>query len=91
MKPLPPDTDGQNDDRAKWAQHGLRAFQQLVQTDDEDAISDLLADLMHLCDRSDDGSPSFEDELARARDHYESETMSPCSHTLYMLERDRDD
>jgi len=75
-KTLPPDPDGQNDDRAKWARHALLSFQGLVGTEDEDAISDLLCDIMHLCDREMDGyETDFEAALDRARGHYTGETM----------------
>lgn len=66
-----PDPEGQNDDRASWAATALGAFRKETRTDPEDAISDLLADLMHWCDRNDS---NFEHELARGRRHYEEET-----------------
>ncbi len=71
QKTLPPDPEGQNDDRAAWAQTALEAFQKTTRTDAGDAVSDLLGDLMHWCDRN--GS-DFEAELARARSHYAEET-----------------
>jgi hypothetical protein len=49
---LPPDPDGQNEDRAEWAEAALAEFQKRTRCDRQDAISDLLADLMHLCDRT---------------------------------------
>ena len=70
---LPPDPDGQNDDRAGWADLALLAFQAATGTDREDALSDLLCDLMHLCDR-DIFLGSFETQVERARGHYEAET-----------------
>lgn len=68
---LPPDPDGQNDDRAEWADTALNAFMRVTRTDHEDAVSDLLADLMHYCDRQ---GWNFEDELRRGSEHYHEET-----------------
>ena len=59
-----------NEDRAFWAQEALHFFQQLTGTDDGDALADLLADLMHLADRS---PVKFADALRRATFHYEAE------------------
>jgi hypothetical protein len=70
---LPPDPEGMNDDRAKWAAAALRQFQSATGTDLEDALADLLGDLMHWCDRN---AVIFEDELSRARFHYQAETLS---------------
>ena len=44
------DPDGQNRERAEWALVALAAFQDTTRTDDGDAFSDLLCDLMHLED-----------------------------------------
>ena len=49
---LPADPDGQNNERALWADHALRAFMAETGTDYEDALCDLLCDLMHLSDRT---------------------------------------
>src|ERR1700719_3225651 len=77
---LPPDPEGQNDDRAQWAEAAIRHFQIHTGTDWDDAIADLLCDLMHLCDRAtrEDGATAFDfaGELERAREHYEAETCS---------------
>jgi hypothetical protein len=70
---LPPDPDGKNDERAGWARGALRNFQGRTGVDDEDAICDLLANLMHLCDRQPEFG-KFKTQLARARQHYEWET-----------------
>src|SRR6266571_1209998 len=69
--PLPPDVDGINEDRAQWAKSALRAFMDCTGVDYEDALPDLLADLMHLADRE---PFDFEAALDRARDHYAAET-----------------
>jgi hypothetical protein len=68
---IPPDPDGKNDDRASWAGKAIKAFQAETGTDDEDALSDLLADLMHWADRN---NYDFEAAVERARGHYEAET-----------------
>ena len=62
--------DVTNADRAEWAFCAIERFQDKTQTDDEDALSDLLCDLMHLADR--DGH-DFENELNRARNNYAEE------------------
>lgn len=67
----PPDPDAINGDRAAWAQQALSAFTDATGTDAEDALCDLLADLMHWCDRH---GTSFSSELERARCHYAAET-----------------
>jgi hypothetical protein len=71
---LPPDPDGQNNDRALWADHALRAFMAETGTDYEDALCDLLCDLMHLSDRA---PFDFDAALQHARDHYLAETGQP--------------
>ena len=49
---LPPDPEGMNGERAQWAKEALTAFQRATRADDEDAVKDLLCNLMHLCDRT---------------------------------------
>jgi hypothetical protein len=68
---LPPDPEKQNDDRAAWAKSAVCTFQTETGADDEDAVADLLCDLMHLADRE---NWQFDIELERARRHYEAET-----------------
>jgi hypothetical protein len=70
-KPLPPDPEGRNDDRASWAGHAITAFREATGTDVEDALPDLLTDLIHWADRQD---YDFEAALRRARAHYDAET-----------------
>src|SRR5207245_534831 len=48
---LPPDPDGKNDDRSAWAAAALAKFMEVTGTDDESAVGDCLADLMHKLDR----------------------------------------
>jgi hypothetical protein len=68
---LPPDPDNMNDSRAEWAGAALATFMRETGTDQEDALGDLLADLMHWAARN---SYDFEAALERARGHYEAET-----------------
>ncbi len=68
---LPPHPDGMNDKRAEWAGCAVRHFQSLTGTDFEDALSDLLGDLIHWSDRN---NFDFEAALDRACFHYEAAT-----------------
>jgi len=72
--PLPPDPEEMNDDRAQWAGAALREFQRITGCDREDALGDLLCDLMHWSDRK---NFDFDAALCRARCHYEAETAPP--------------
>jgi hypothetical protein len=69
--PLPADPEEMNNDRAQWAAEAIYAFQRVTGTEDQDALGDLLCDLMHWCDRN---GCEFEAALSRARMHYEAET-----------------
>jgi hypothetical protein len=73
-QPLPPDPDGRNHDRAAWAKVALDAFMRETGTDLEDALYDLLCDLMHLSDRV---PFDFEAALIHAKDLYLAETGQP--------------
>ena len=68
---LPPDPDGKNHDRAAWAGAALAKFMEVTGTDVEDAVGDLLTDLMHWSDRN---NYDFDAALDRARWRYEAET-----------------
>jgi hypothetical protein len=68
---LPPDPEQMNDKRSAWAGAAVAAFQQATGTDDEDALGDLLCDLMHWADRA---NYDFQAALTRANDHYAAET-----------------
>jgi hypothetical protein len=70
---LPSDPEGLNDDRAEWAAAALLQFQCATGTDRGDAVADLLADLMHFCDRE---RFDFAEQLDQARRHYAAETGS---------------
>jgi hypothetical protein len=60
-----------NLDRAEWAAAALRHFQCTTGTDYDDALSDLLCDLRHWCNRE---KVSFDSALKRAQEHYDEET-----------------
>jgi hypothetical protein len=68
---LPPDPEGMNSDRALWAASAIYRFQQQTGTDHENALCDLLCDLMHWSDRN---NFNFGTTLTRAYGHYEAET-----------------
>jgi hypothetical protein len=61
-----------NTDRSQWALKAISAFRKATGTDMEDALADLLADLMHWSDRM---GYQFDAELARGRGHYEAELV----------------
>lgn len=71
-KTLPPDPENMNNDRSDWAEQAILRFQACTGADRGDALCDLLGDLMHWCDRADF---DFNEELERARMHYEAETI----------------
>ena len=70
-RPLPLDPESLNTDRALWAAIALEAFRRETGADLTDAVSDLLADLMHWCDRF---GHKFQHEMQRALNHYAEET-----------------
>ncbi|MCA8270381.1 hypothetical protein [Burkholderia vietnamiensis] len=49
---LPPDPEGKNRERATFAREALEAFRRACRCDEEDAVKDLLCNLMHWCDRN---------------------------------------
>lgn len=57
-----------NSRRAQWAQVAINAFRRETGADPNDALSDLLCDLMHLY-----GRERFASELQRARRHHRVE------------------
>ena len=63
---------GMNANRAEWAGAAIETFRADTGTDQEDAVADLLADLMHFCDLV-EGQPSFDAALERGRMHYDAE------------------
>lgn len=70
---LPPDPEQGNDARAAAANYAVEAFRSATGCDKQDALGDLLASLMHLCDR-DAALGSFYPQLHRAERHYFEET-----------------
>jgi hypothetical protein len=81
-KVLPPDPENRNNDRATWAETALLAFRQATGVDCEDALADLLCDLMHLADRK---SWHFGAEMDRAKVHYEAETTPDAPMQRYRV------
>ena len=63
------------EDRIERATVALDAYRDCTGLDDREAISDLLADLMHLVDHiwGDLDQPNFEDLLDTAEMHYQEE------------------
>jgi len=74
MSRLPPDPEGQNDDRSEWAHRAILAFENATRTDREDALTDLLCNLHHWADRY---GQDFDAMLCRSQMHYEAETRDP--------------
>jgi hypothetical protein len=70
---LPPDSEGMNDNRAVLAGKALDAFIASSGADEEDAVGDLLVDLMHWCDRN---NYDFDLAFDRALSQYEAETAT---------------
>ena len=62
--------DVNNTDRAAWADATIQLFRNLTGCDREDALGDLLCDLMHWADAH---NFDFTLALVRASDHYEAE------------------
>ena len=60
----------QNDKRAQWAGKAVDVFMETTGTEPENAVSDLLCDIMHYCDRN---CEDFDEQLQRAKGHYEAE------------------
>jgi hypothetical protein len=97
---LPPDPEDMNDDRSEWASAAVEAFISATRTDNPDAVSDLLCDLMHFCDRNagpgDEEFEGFEEALDRARQNYEEETMEDvfgctCGEEIPLSDKDEID
>jgi hypothetical protein len=63
----------ENEKRADWADKAINTFIEATGTDPEDAVSDLLCDIMHWCDLYNEYD--FDAELDRARGHYDCEIL----------------
>ena len=74
---LPPDTDKMvgcsNKDRAEWALAAVQEFQRKTGSDNDTAVGDLIADLMHMCDRFPEMGP-FGAQFQNGQRHYVAET-----------------
>lgn len=69
-------TEPTNTNRAQWALTAIKAFREETKTDDCDALSDLLCNLMHLCEyRKNWGRDGwdFDAMLERARSNFAEE------------------
>ena len=87
-KLLPPDPEDKNDHRAAWAMTALSAFQHETGADEQDAVADLLCDIIHLSDRK---GWDFDADLERALAHYAAETTTDATDLLaaarFVIER----
>ncbi len=77
---LPPDPEGENDRRAAFAQEAVNALRKATFVDRKDAVADLLANLMHLCDR-DRQLGGFYSALISAETHYDAETAGEAGYS----------
>ena len=75
---LPHDPDGGNDRRAKQARRTIGAYRDLTGAKRKNAVSELICDLMHLCDR-DRHFRKFERAMDLAHELYEEQTAEPFS------------
>ena len=76
---LPPDPEQENHMRAAMANVAIVVFREACGVDKEDAIGDLLASLMHLCDR-DHQLGTFDAGLISAYSHYRWETATDAEY-----------
>jgi hypothetical protein len=65
-------TEPTNSDRAAWAEEALIAFCRLTGSNHEDALGDLLCDLMHWADEN---HLNFDAMLTRAHEHHVFEVL----------------
>ena len=63
-----------NERRARWADHALTVFQVDTRCDRQDALPDLLCDLMHLADRE---GWDFYKAVERAHSNHADEVANP--------------
>lgn len=82
--PLPPDPEGMNDQRAEWARIAALSFARQTGQDYRtdgwgEILSDLLDDMIHLCDRE---QINFRDVYVRAVLHYQAETDVPLPYAV---------
>ena len=67
------DPDNMNSARVHWGYCTVKSFMQLTRADEDTALCDLLADLMHYADAH-HGKGYFADQLERACQHFTEET-----------------
>lgn len=80
---LPPDPEGMNEKRAEWAHDALVRFMDRTrQTDEDEALGDLLCDFHHLADRQGLDLAKF---LSRARECYLEEIDGPTTTKIRRL------
>ena len=70
---LPADPERKNAARARWAGQAVQEFRAATGTDKQDALANLLGNLMHWADRN---KLNYVAELARGRRYYTDETAS---------------
>lgn len=68
---VPPDPEDMNDERAEWAQAAIDGFLKSHRGDEDMAVSDLLCNLGHYCDRA---GINMVEALSFARGNYNEET-----------------
>jgi hypothetical protein len=68
---VPPDPDGMNSKRAKWARKALETHMLATRNDPETVFGDLLADMIHFADRH---GIDFKDEVGCALECHKDET-----------------
>jgi len=66
---LPPDPEGMNDSRAAWAGHAIHQFALTTGSDEQDALSDLLADLIRYHDLAGEGDATRKRKAASKTEH----------------------
>ena len=76
---LPPDPEQEKHMRAAMANIAIVAFREACGVEREDALGDLLANLMHLCDR-DHQLGTFDAGLISAYSHYRWETATDAEY-----------
>jgi hypothetical protein len=66
-----------NTDRASFARAALKAYQKVTRTDDDDALADIIADLMHWARRTHPENPQyFLEQYQRGRTHFNEEVRA---------------
>ncbi len=70
-----------NKQRAQYARKAMRLFQEQTRSDDENAISDLICDLMHLAETSVLKQDALE-QVRRGIYHWYAETNNEANSTV---------